>query len=74
MPHAGHRTKRWLCGAPGFDNLIGTDPSPWMLEHRKAGAFEFIEGSYSQTRTHSSLGYESLVDYEKSKMKGTTVT
>lgn len=45
-----------------------------MLEHRKAGAFEFIEGSYSQTRTHSSLGYESLVDYEKSKMKGTTVT
>ena len=36
----------------------------WSKDRVRRELFEYIEGNYNQSRLHSSLGYQSPVDFE----------
>lgn len=37
----------------------------WSKDRVRRELFEYIEGYYNQSRLHSSVGYQSPVDFEK---------
>ena len=42
-----------------------TESASWPKNRVRRELFEYIEGDYNQSRLHSSLGYQSPVDFEK---------
>jgi transposase InsO family protein len=40
------------------------DSATWSKDYVRRTLFEYIEGTYNRSRLHSSLGYQSPVDFE----------